>query len=381
MAMGLVPPLLFFSYFATQMAVGAALLATAGAWVPLVGTGITENDFYRRSMGLDSVAAHALLTLLTFTGFIAFVAATIAVSWTSADVSRRSRIRLAVRIVLLAGAVLVLSRGAFPRALPLVAIATLVAVVILFARARVDREQAIRLMPLVLWSPFALVLLAKLGVNARVVHYGFYLAMPAMVAAIALVIWLIPHVLASWRSAAVARSFRQVAPWMLAAAMAPYLERAHEWNRTKTVEIGSGADGFYAPDTNARWEGRAVREALRALEQAAPPGATLAVLPEGVMLNYLLRLDSPLRIINLMPPEVMAFGEDDVLRSLATEPPDFVVLVNKDVNEYGYPPFGTDQRYGLRTVTWINEHYVSVRVIRQDAKSDAEGMRLFRRRS
>ena len=47
------------------------------------------------------------------------------------------------------------------------------------------------------------------------------------------------------------------------------------------------------------------------------------------MLNYLMRLESPLRVINLMPPEMMAFGEDDVLRSLAAKPPDFVLLLRR----------------------------------------------------
>ena len=49
-------------------------------------------------------------------------------------------------------------------------------------------------------------------------------------------------------------------------------------------------------------------------------GATLAVLPEGVMLNYLLRRDSPLRVINLMPPELLVFGEEGILHALGAQP-------------------------------------------------------------
>ena len=150
---------------------------------------------------------------------------------------------------------------------------------------------------------------------------------------------------------------------MLVAAIAPYLGIAHGWNRTKTLAVGSGSDRFYASTVVS--QGSIAREALRMLEETTFPNATLAVLPEGVMLNYLMRLESPLRVINLMPPELMAFGEDDVMQSLATKPPDFVLLIPRNTEEYGYPPFGTDARYGLRIMSWIHERYEDARVTPQ----------------
>ena len=131
-----------------------------------------------------------------------------------------------------------------------------------------------RLMPLITWFAFALVLLAKMGLNPRIVHYGFYLALPAMVVAVVLMSWLIPHVLASWKSEAAARSFRQLAVWMLAAAIAPYLGIAHGWYRSRTMAVGSGADRFYASTMSA--QGRVANEALRMLEEAAVSAARLS---------------------------------------------------------------------------------------------------------
>ena len=376
-----IPPLLFLAYFATQMDSAAALRATAGAWVPIFGTAITSNDFYRRSMGLDAPVANTARMLLTFAGFIAFTAAAFAISWTSVDGTGRMSARTRIlRIALLALVILVMRPGTFPRALPLIVISTLVAVVMLFVRARRDRDRAVRLTPLIMCAVFALVLLAKMGLNARVEHYGFYLGLPAMAVAIALVSWLIPHLLTSWRSDTAGRTFRQLALWALAAVIAPYLGLEYGWYRTKTLAVASGSDRFYASTLDGLWQGRAVRDALDVLAQNAAPGDTLAVLPEGVMLNYLARLDSPLRVINLMPPEVMAFGEDDVLRSLAARPPDFVLLVHRDTSEYGYPPFGRDPRYGLGIVDWINERYDGVRRIGPPGAADA-GMQLLKRRS
>jgi hypothetical protein len=375
--MALIPPLLFFLYFATQMDSTAALRATAGAWAPLFGTGISSNAFYRWSMGLDAPLANAGWTLLTFGVFVALMGALIGVSWTSTE-GLPSRNKRVARIGLLGGAILLLRHATFPRALPLIAVTALVAVCALFVRDRNDRARAMRLIPLIMWMTFAVVLLAKMGLNARVVHYGFYLALPAMVACVVLVSWVIPHVLAQWKSDAVARSARQLALWMLAAAIAPYLGIAHGRYRAKTLAVGSGADRFYTSAMSG--QGRVAREALGTLEETIFPGATLAVVPEGVMLNYLMRLESPLRVINLMPPEMMAFGEDDVLRSLAARPPDFVLLIHKDTSEYGYPKFGRDSRYGLRTLAWINDHYESNRVLPPDASGTSDpGIRLLRR--
>ena len=56
------------------------------------------------------------------------------------------------------------------------------------------------------------------------------------------------------------------------------------------------------------------------------PGETLAVLPEGVMLNYLTRRNAPTRFITWMPPEVIFYGEANMLDALRTAPPAWVLL-------------------------------------------------------
>lgn len=288
-------------------------------------------------------------------------------------------IRRAVWLTLIAGAVAFFMRtGTWPRALPFITATGSLAVAVLFLGVRSNRAQALRLLPLVTWSAFALVLLAKMGLYPRISHYGFYLGLPAGVLAIVLLYWLIPHQIERYSSAAGARFFRRLALMALVGAIVPYVGLSHALYRTKQVAIGSGGDRFFA--SSGFWQGHAVRQALRHIEQLDAPHTTLAVLPEGAMLNYLLRRDSPLRVINLMPPEILAFGEDDVLHSLQAAPPDFVLLVHRDVIEYGYPLFGTDPRYGLRTMTWLTAHYRSSQVIGRNVMSNSGfGIEIFRR--
>jgi hypothetical protein len=129
------------------------------------------------------------------------------------------------------------------------------------------------------------------------------------------------------------------------------------------ISIGSDADRFYASAYAGLWQGPLLKETLQQLGETAKQGDTIAVLPEGAMLNYLSRHASPLHVVNLMPPELITFGEEGVVGSLQAAPPDFVVLVHKDTSEYGYPLFGTDQRYGKNTIEWVRARYHVVRAL------------------
>ena len=47
----------------------------------------------------------------------------------------------------------------------------------------------------------------------------------------------------------------------------------------------------------------------------------------------------------------MLFGEQQMLRSLQTHLPDFVLVLHVDYDEFGYRFFGRD--YGQRILAWI----------------------------
>jgi hypothetical protein len=375
-----VPAILSFTYFRAQMNPVDALRATGGAWTSAIGTSIARNQFYMAGMGLDRPVVNLLSMVLMFVGFVTFVAVAMAISRKAKGTpSQRGPIRYA-RLVLLV-TVLALTRWLpIARGLPLVALMGLAATVIQFIRCRRDRDQAVDLLPLIMWSAFALVLLAKMGLNARLVHYGFYLALPATTVGVVLVFWLIPRHLGLSNAASPGAEFRRIAAWALVGMIAPYLGVSNAVYQTKTLSIGSSTDRFYAASAPGEWQGSAVRDALDEVDRLAASG-TVAVLPEGVMLNYLSRRDSPLRVVNLMPPELLAFGEDDVLQSLEAAPPDLVLLVHKDVSEYGYPLFGTDVRYGERTLRWLESAYEVTRDIGSDPMSASGfGIRVLRKK-
>jgi hypothetical protein len=353
-------PLLFFAYFHRHMAAWLALEAVGGAWTAISETSSGTSAFYARVSGLDRPLLNGMRMILMFGAFLAYIGGMVALCRRAPDW------RLLRKPVSLGAAMLLTLAPAmmprFPSAFPLIALTAAGVSWVAFLRVRHHREAALRNLLLTMWCTFAVALLAKMALNVRTYHYGFYLALPAATVVVAVLCWFIPRGLQARASADAGRQFRRVSAVAIAVGIVPYLLVAQAGYRKMTISVGPAADRFLAAHTDQLWQGVAVRDALQTLESLATPDDTLAVLPEGIMLNYLARIDSPLRVINLMPPEYNAFGEDEVLQQLEAAPPRFVVLAHKNMVEYGYPPFGTDPRYGQRTTSWIKSRYRTVRM-------------------
>jgi hypothetical protein len=113
----------------------------------------------------------------------------------------------------------------------------------------------------------------------------------------------------------------------------------------------------YRPEFDPRTE--PVAQLLKRL-QTLPDLENFLVVPEGVMLNYQLRKPSSSKYINFMPPEIIIYGEENILQDLADHPPQYVVVIPKDTREYGVGEFGQDPRYGARIMSWIASRYEPV---------------------
>lgn len=383
-AASLAAPLAFFGFFATHMPASDALAATAGAFAPLGAAGLSDGRFYQTVSGLDTPGANALRMLWSFAGIVVFVCAAAVVSRSAADGTRAWKNRSMRRVGWPASVACLLFLvpwgSMFPRALPLTTVAAIGGFVILFARRRNDRAEALRVVAALMWSVFALVLLAKMMLNVRIFHYGFYLALPATAVLIMSLTWLVPQAIEQRYSAEAGRVFRRISTWMLAACFVPYVLLSSWSYRDMTLPVGAGGDRFYATDLPLRWQGAAVAGALSTIDALTGPDDRVAVLPEGAMLNYLSRRESPLRVINVMPPELLVFGEQDVLESLQKGRPKLVLLVRRDMSEYGYPLFGSDARYGLRTAAWLDAHYERVPSAERGNGSEAAWIVALRRR-
>jgi 4-amino-4-deoxy-L-arabinose transferase-like glycosyltransferase len=214
------------------------------------------------------------------------------------------------------------------RPVPVVMLAMLFAAAVLWHRHRDSSARARLVLPIALLL-FALLLLAKVIFWVRVTHYSFVLAVPAAMLLI-VVAW-------DWASRAVEHfagsSFMLRGAFLatLIVVVMRCLSLANVALATLNVPVGTGADAFWA---DAR--GEEVNRILSELADRASPSATLVVAPEGIMLNYLSRRVNPTPYVTMMPVEVMMFGEQTILAAYQQHPPDYLVLTDEDMYDYGF---------------------------------------------
>lgn len=201
----------------------------------------------------------------------------------------------------------------------------------------------------------AAALLSKQALYPRITHYGFALAAPAVALT---VIGLLARIPARMEKGA--GVFRACALGLITA-IALYhfgLSQAAVAATASGVRVGTEREALRADSLR----GLVLREVIDHL-QARPEreGASLAVLPEGAYLNFVLRRPNGTGFVHLMPPELITWGEEAVLEAYRRSPPDVVVLLHRDWSEYGTGPFGIT--YGRDLMRWLRSGYRSVRIV------------------
>jgi hypothetical protein len=100
-----------------------------------------------------------------------------------------------------------------------------------------------------------------------------------------------------------------------------------------------------------------VEVALSWVQTNVPPEATLAVLPEGVMINYLSRHVNPTPHLFWVPPVMAVFGQTNMAAAFEKNSPDYVVIIARNTSEFGVGFFGYYRGYGTELMQWIDDHY------------------------
>lgn len=253
------------------------------------------------------------------------------------------------------------TQALFP--LPLFMLAACGAFIAAALRAE-DRAQRARLVSAATLALLSLLLLAKIVLRVRPSHYGFALAMPATLLLIVVVWdWLLR---AAPRAAGARRLLHAAFLAALVAFAAAQLRTTASFFARKTVPVGSGADAFWA---DAR--GNDVVRILGELATHVPPGATLAAVPDGPIINYLARRPSSWPHLLINPTAVGMYGEKAMLANLVQAPPDFILLIDWPMQEFGVAGFGDG--YGEQLAAWIGANY---RVV---GSASGQSMALLRR--
>jgi hypothetical protein len=171
-------------------------------------------------------------------------------------------------------------------------------------------------------------MLARMPLHARIDHLGFYQAALAGMVTAAFMVAEIPRwtgegSLGRWLASAGSMVSLGIGCVMIA-------KMSYTAHAGQTVALGEGRDLFYcdAPDIDAT--GTLVKWTVDYL-RTVPPRATVCVLPEGAMINYLSRR---------LNPVIAARNEQEGVDGLRRTPPDYVIFVPRDLAELGQTNYG-----------------------------------------
>jgi hypothetical protein len=359
----LLPAALSVGLLSLSMPAGDALRGTLGAWPAIFSSDVTSQYFYRATLGIVGVSDN-LRSLFEWS--LAWAGVVLPITLAGLRIRPRPdapRSRTAAWLadsgVLVGTAALVLlfagPSGLFApswpellRPLPF-ALAALTAGSALLALRGSGRDDgaAVRTALLVLST----LLLAKVVLRVRLDQYGFALAMPGTALALAALVCWLPRFVGM--RGGDARLVRAALIGVVVAVVISLLPVIAFRIEERSATLGAGRDAFLAEPGIAR-----VLQPLLDELETHPAEATLAVLPEGVMINYLARRVNGTGYVNFMPPELLMFGEDRILEAFRAHPPDLVVIAHKDTREYGVGFFG--RGYGRELHRFVSQHYQPV---------------------
>lgn len=346
------PTLAFTCWFARGESVKAAFIDASQAWWLVLVEQVQRGSAQQQNFsGLDHPWGNALAQMRATLCAVAVVGAIWAAGWL---INRPWSMLMRVVTVLAAVTVVWwvrLDRGWFVVGRSFPGLIIIILIVIGWrlrreVRATGQAEQG-TVMALVL-ALLAGVMLARMPLFARIYHLGFFQAALAGMVAAAVLVAEVPR----WTGAG--RWGRGVTMWgcglLLAAGCVSIAAMSHEIRAEQTEPVGQGVDRFYAVTRNMDATGALVNWAAEKM-QSAPPQATLLVLPEGVMINYLSRHRS------LEPGWLRGVEEKEFLEQLRKTPPDYVVLITRDLSEFGVARFGAPGNVGFEVVKWVANNY------------------------
>ncbi len=198
-------------------------------------------------------------------------------------------------------------------------------------------------------------MLVRIILNARYFQYGFFL--------LPLAVFFLLQLMVVEAARPAPQSLRP--NWLLPVAITPLVlicSGAMLWASLgyyslKTMPVGVGRDRFYALPDSYHVNGWQLNTMLEAFSHFQPKPKSLLVLPEGIAVNYHLRVPSPLKELELTPFGLAYADPQEVLKELQAHPPEVIFLHGRDLSEYGVNFFGANKAAGQDILDWIKEHY------------------------
>ena len=226
--------------------------------------------------------------------------------------------------------------------------------IITLARRPVAEADATRGNLRLLLTVLAAALMARMVLHGKIFELGFYQAALASLLVPAVLIGELPRRLGAgpWGRALLVTA----SVVLLGCGTVQLAVRSQEILRLKVFSVGKAPDNFYAVDPQLDPVSEVIKFICGKL-QDFPPGGTLLVLPEGVMINYLTRRPSPVAPFVFFSYATSGGIEDEIVLKLQQHPPDAVVVVSRDLRPFRITRYGEQPGQGRELLRWVASHY------------------------
>ncbi len=352
----ILPTLGFTAYFSLFLPFRDAVSAACQAWLRFVSSDPQSSvaGIQTGFSGLDNTSSNLVGHLIATGVAGVFIGLVVLIGW---SIKKRLALSVGIVITLLGSAGLVWFSSFYCNWLEVghcllgLVLVYLAVQSILLLSGKWRPENTDNVTPRILLAVLGIALMARMALNGRIYQYGFYQAALAGSIIPAILVGELPDWLQASR-----REKRLI--WVLIAALiVPGIFRialsSQTLLRTKTVPVGEGVDRFYAFARKMEPTGEIVAAVTTALETVNKTD-TLTVFPEGIMINYLARVPST------VPGFFYAATGPKLIAQLETRPPKGVVLISRDLREYGVERYGDKPGNGQEILLWLSQHYHQV---------------------
>lgn len=374
---------LMFGILAFRLSPGPALHFLVESWTTPFRSDPMQTAFYRGHMGIDKLWRN-----LWFSGMQTFGVATTTAAILGLEVFGKGITggRTAIKLGLVVLPLALVAAFGFPfnavcAPFPLLCLGGMAFGIRKYRQHSNDADCRARALLLCAWSVLGFVFLLKIFFLIRIQLYGFIHCLPAMMLAIGLFTGLLP---ASLKRKGYGGDFaRTFFLTLVIIGGIAYFNRSNTFFLQKNFQIGPGADSLIVapPELDSRGKFMAITGQI--LAERLKPGDTVAVIPEGVLLNYWLKTPTPGPYLAYTPYDLTTFGgEAATLARLKQTPPTFVVLVHRTTAEWNIPDFGTTPAYGQDLMRWIREDFRETHCIGAEPfTSNQFGIAIYERKS
>ena len=199
---------------------------------------------------------------------------------------------------------------------------------------------------------FSFMLITKIILNARLLYYGTLLAFPMLMIYVLAVTLFIPAI--HKKNILAFRLSTLSGVVIILLLFSPkVIQSITNFHNAKYFTITTDT-GYIAGNDKLL----IINDLLLYLTTHVKQSSSLAVLPEGVMINFLLKMPNPTPFINLCPPEWSAFDGHKIEKAYSDNPPNWIILLSRPMREYGEEGFCIS--YGNTLCEWIQSNYTQV---------------------